>query len=113
MSTTARVVVTGGGGFLGNAFVVALRRAFPEAEVVALDVRPGPGVTVGDILDGSALRTHLSGADLLVHTAAVVEESGPVDVMWRVNVEGTRTVLGAGAAREGPARVHLSSIVGH
>src|ERR1700710_49104 len=82
-----RIVVTGGGGFLGNAFVVALRRAFPEAEVVALDVRPGPGVTIGDVLDGSALRTHLSGADLLVHTAAVVEESGPVDVMWRVNVE--------------------------
>src|ERR1700712_5675054 len=113
MSTTARVVVTGGGGFLGNAFVVALRRAFPGADVVALDVRPGPGVTVGDILDGAALATHVSGADLLVHTAAVVEESGAVDVMWRVNVEGTRTVLDAAAAARVPAVLHLSSIVVH
>ncbi|MDQ1631075.1 MAG: hypothetical protein QOC80_1047 [Frankiaceae bacterium] len=113
MSTLGRVVVTGGGGFLGNAFVVALRRAFPGADVVALDVRPGPGVTVGDILDGAALATHLSGADLLVHTAAVVEESGAVDVMWRVNVEGTRTVLDAAAAARVPAVLHLSSIVVH
>jgi nucleoside-diphosphate-sugar epimerase len=108
-----RVVVTGGGGFLGNAFAVALRRAFPGADVVALDVRPGPGVTVGDILDDDSLRGHLAGADLLVHTAAVVEESGAVDVMWRVNVEGTRTVLAAAAAAGVPAVLHLSSIVVH
>jgi 2-alkyl-3-oxoalkanoate reductase len=114
----ARIVVTGGGGFLGNAFVVALRRRYPGAELVPLDVRPGPGVRVADILDRAALDALLPGTDLLVHTAAVVEESGAVDVMWRVNVGGTSTVLAAAeAARSSsgsaPAVLHLSSIVVH
>lgn len=122
-SGRARIVVTGGGGFLGNAFVVALRRRYPAAEVVPIDVRPGPGVRVADICDRAALDAVLPGVDLVVHTAAVVEESGPVDVMWRVNVGGTGAVLAAAeAARSssgstssgsGPAVLHLSSIVVH
>src|SRR3954471_18925567 len=109
----SRIVVTGGGGFLGNAFVVALRRRFPDAEIVPLDVRPGPGVRVADILDRAALDALLPGTDLLVHTAAVVEESGAVDVMWRGNVGGASTVLAAGAGarryfRSAPARPHAA-----
>src|SRR3954471_2377462 len=109
----SRIVVTGGGGFLGNAFVVALRRRFPDAEIVPLDVRPGPGVRVADILDRAALDALLPGTDLLVHTAAVVEESGAVDVMWRVNVGGTSAVLDAAEASGVAAVLHLSSIVVH
>jgi nucleoside-diphosphate-sugar epimerase len=113
MVKAPRLLVTGGGGFLGNAFVVALRRRFPSAVVVALDVRPGPGVTVGDILDRTALTELLSGADLVVHTAAVVAESGAADTMWLVNVEGTRAVLDAARAADVGAVMHLSSIVVH
>jgi 2-alkyl-3-oxoalkanoate reductase len=108
-----RVVVTGGGGFLGNAFVVAIRRRWPGADVVALDVRAGPGVTVGDILDRVAPADLFSGTALVVHTAALVEESGPVTAMWRVNVEGTAAVLAAAANAGVGAVVHLSSIVVH
>lgn len=110
---SARIVVTGGGGFLGNAFVVALRGRFPAAEVVALDVRPGPGLTVGDVTDEAGLTRLFAGADLVVHTAAVVEESGAIDVMWRVNVGGTAAVLRAAELAGVPAVVHLSSIVVH
>lgn len=113
VSGSPRVVVTGGGGFLGNAFVVALRRRFPAAEVVALDVRSGPGVTVGDVLDEPGLTDLLAGADLVVHTAAVVEESGPADLMWRINVGGTAAVLAAAEAAGVRAVLHLSSIVVH
>jgi 2-alkyl-3-oxoalkanoate reductase len=108
-----RVIVTGGGGFLGNAFVVAFRRRMPGAEVVAFDVRRGPGVTVGDVLDGDVLAELFRGADLVVHTAALVEESGPVDAMWRVNVAGTAAVLAAAARADVGAVLHLSSVVVH
>ncbi|HSP38130.1 MAG TPA: NAD-dependent epimerase/dehydratase family protein [Frankiaceae bacterium] len=113
MGSGTRIVVTGGGGFLGNAFVVAFRRRYPDAQVVALDVRPGPGVTVADVLDEARLTDLFTGADLVVHTAAVVEESGAVDVMWRINVTGTATVLAAAEAAGVPAVLHLSSIVVH
>jgi nucleoside-diphosphate-sugar epimerase len=108
-----RVVVTGGGGFLGNAFVVALRRRYPHAEIVPVDIRPGPGVRVADICDRATLDGLLTGTDLLVHTAAVVEESGSVEVMWRVNVGGTSTVLAAAEAAGVAGVLHLSSIVVH
>jgi nucleoside-diphosphate-sugar epimerase len=108
-----RAVVTGGAGFLGNAFVVELRRRLPDGEIVALDRRPGPGITVADVTDADAMARQLAGADLLVHTAALVEESGPADAMWQVNVEGTRTVLAAAEQAGVPAVLHLSSIVVH
>ena len=108
-----RIVVTGGGGFLGNAFVVALRKRFPSAELVALDVRPGPGITLADVVDESGLTALFEGAELVVHTAAVVEESGSVEAMWRINVGGTSAVLAAAAAADTPAVLHLSSVVVH
>src|SRR4051794_41931205 len=103
-SRTVRIVVTGGGGFLGNAFVVALRRRFPDAELVPLDVRPGPGVRVADILDRAALDALLPGTDLLVHTAAVVEESGAVDVMWRGTTPGATPPARPARGRPPPSR---------
>jgi 2-alkyl-3-oxoalkanoate reductase len=105
-------VVTGAAGFLGRAFTGVLEaRGY---EVRGIDIRPGPGITVGDVSanDGPWIGA-LRGADLVVHTAAIVAESGDRATFWRVNVEGTRTVL-AQAERAGVGRVlHLSSIVVH
>src|SRR4051794_41860662 len=101
-SRTVRIVVTGGGGFLGNAFVVALRRRFPGAEIVPLDVRPGPGVRVADILDRAALDALLPGTDLLVHTAAGVEEAGAVDERWRGHHGGARHLGWPAGGRRAP-----------
>jgi nucleoside-diphosphate-sugar epimerase len=106
-------VVTGGAGFLGNAFAVAFRARLPAAEVVPLDVRPGPGVVVGNILDVPALTALLADTDLVVHTAALVTESGPAEAMWRVNVAGTSAVLAAAEAAGVRGVLHLSSIVVH
>jgi nucleoside-diphosphate-sugar epimerase len=104
-------VVTGAAGFLGRAFAQALEER--GYEVRGVDVKPGPRVTVGDISRPGGWTSVLDGADLVVHSAAIVAESGDVRAFWRVNVEGTRVVLDA-AAEAGVGRVlHLSSIVVH
>jgi 2-alkyl-3-oxoalkanoate reductase len=104
-------VVTGASGFLGRAFSAALgARGF---EVRGVDVRPGPRVTVGDISRTGPWTSVLDGADLVVHAAAIVNETGDESTFWRVNVEGTRTVLEASAAAGAGRVLHLSSIVVH
>ncbi|MCK9903135.1 epimerase [Parafrankia colletiae] len=121
----ARSVVTGAAGFLGGAVAHELRRRGDE--VVALDVRRGPGITLADVTTSGDWEKALDGADLLIHTAAVgmggVGELTPVRAgrptppsrvtaaqMRRVLLGGTATVLDA-AQRAGVRRViHLSCV---
>jgi 2-alkyl-3-oxoalkanoate reductase len=111
MADAPVAVITGAAGFMGRAF-----RQHLEAEgyvVRGVDVRPGPNVTVGDVSRSGAWTAVLEGAQLVIHTAAIVTETGDAATFWRVNVDGTRTVLQE-AARAGVSRaVHLSSIVVH
>lgn len=104
-------VVTGAAGFLGRAFGHALHER--GYEVRGVDVRPGPSVTIGDISRTGEWVRVLDGADLVVHTAAIVHEAGEQKTFWRVNVEGTRTVLEQCAQAEVGRVLHLSSIVVH
>lgn len=121
----ARSVVTGAAGFLGGAVAHELRRRGDE--VVALDVRRGPGITVADVTVAGDWEKALDGADLLIHAAAVgmggVGELTPVrpgrptppsrvtaTEMRKVLLGGTATVLDA-AQRAGVGRViHLSCV---
>jgi 2-alkyl-3-oxoalkanoate reductase len=104
-------VVTGAAGFLGRAFSSELHRR--GWDVRGVDVRPGPHVTVGDVSRAGPWTGVLDGADLVVHAAAIMSESGDEATFWRVNVEGTRTALEE-CARAGVGRfLHLSSTVVH
>lgn len=107
MSPTA--VVTGAAGFLGAAFAEELRdRGW---DVRGVDLQPGPGIVAGDVRRPDGWTELLDGADLLVHTAAIVNETGDRELFWAVNVEGTARVARA-AADAGVARMlHLSSKV--
>jgi 2-alkyl-3-oxoalkanoate reductase len=104
-------VITGAAGFMGRAFRAAL--AARGYDVRGVDVRPGPGVTVGDISRPGPWTEVLAGADLVIHTAAIVAESGDAAAFWRVNVEGTRTVLTESARADVGRVLHLSSKVVH
>jgi 2-alkyl-3-oxoalkanoate reductase len=107
----AVAVVTGASGFLGRAFTSELSaRGY---EVRGIDVRPGPRVTLADVTRAGAWVRALEGADLVVHAAAVVQESGDAATFWRVNVEGTRSVLDAAASASVGRVLHLSSTVVH
>jgi nucleoside-diphosphate-sugar epimerase len=113
-----RILVTGAGGFIGNA---ACRRLAAEgAEVVGLDADPeaaeriraaGASPSFGDITDAAATAAALEGADLVVHTAAIVGDIGEMSEHVRVNVGGTAKVLDAAEAAGAKRVLHLSSVV--
>lgn len=103
MTAVARVVVTGGCGFLGSHLVARLLAA--GAEVVVFDTRPWPlgelppGAShiEGDVRDGRRLAEAVTpDVDVVYHLAAVVGVDNylgrPLDVI-DVIVTGTRNVL--------------------
>lgn len=115
--------VTGSAGFLGATFAAALLdRGY---EVRGLDLAPpsrelgdshdqhvGRYLHVtGDVTRPASWRDALDGADLVVHTAAIVAEGGDAEAFWRVNVGGTSAVMEAAEAAGTPRVVHLSSVV--
>jgi UDP-glucose 4-epimerase len=117
-----RVLVTGGGGYLGRQVVAALAQALPTDAarcVVSLDVRdapaeqrlPGVIYAAADIRDKGLvdlLRRHR--IDTVVHLAAIVTPGGKSDreFEYQVDVEGTRNVLQACTAA-GVRHVLISS----
>lgn len=113
-----RLAITGIGGFIGRRMA---ERALADGwQVTGLDISPaaaerlaplGIEVVIGDINDRRAVAQAFAGANVVFHTAAVVEEDGPRELYERVNNQGTQSVCEV--AREAGVRrlVHLSSIM--
>lgn len=113
------VAITGGTGVVGTAVlrhlvesgdeVRGLSRSEASDGVIAdLGARPARG----DVLDHSALVEAFSGCEIVYHVAGVNEMcSTDPERMYRVNVEGTRTVLRACAAAGVRRLVYTSSAV--
>ena len=110
ISRPKRVFITGANGFIGRA--LARRYRDYGAEVCGVDMSADPAwnVVAGDVREVDRWRRHLEGADLVIHTAAVVSMVAPMRAAWEVNCHGTRRLLTA--CREGgTARfVQLSSV---
>jgi len=111
------VAVTGAAGFIGSAMC---RRLVAEGhDVVGIDLDPGAAARVtatgaqfrrADVSDRGAVRGALDGAELVVHTAALLPGAGGMADFVRVNVVGTENVCVA-ARDAGVTRiVHLSSV---
>ncbi len=95
-----RVLVTGGGGFLGSAIVRRLRargddvRSFSRGAYEALD-ELGVETVRGDLADEGAVIDAAAGCDLVFHVAAKAGVWGPEADYHRTNVVGTESVLRA------------------
>ncbi|AHH16741.1 putative 3-beta hydroxysteroid dehydrogenase/isomerase family protein [Nocardia nova SH22a] len=111
-----KALVTGASGFLGGALARRLATDGHEVTVLArrtsnLGGLDGLGVRIayGDLTDPHSLRQACTGAEVVFHSAARVDERGTREQFWNENVRGTEYLLGA--AREAGARrfVFISS----
>jgi nucleoside-diphosphate-sugar epimerase len=109
-----RVLVTGGGGFLGQAVVRGLlsrghdvrvlnRSSYPALEALGVDCRRG------DLADAEAVRSACCDCDAVVHIGA----KAGAGLYWldfdRANLSGTRNVLAACRAEAVGMLVYTSS----
>jgi len=99
-----RVLVTGGGGFVGGAVVRALLARGDDVVSLARGEYPelralGVHAVRGDLADPTAVRYAADGCEAVVHVAAKAGIWGPPADYERSNVEGTRSVLDACSAR--------------
>ena len=109
-----KVLVTGGGGFLGRAIVRLLREQGDEPCILGRGPQPdlaAAGVRVfrGDIADYPAVSSAVAGCDAVVHTAAMVGSWGRARNFLRTNVTGTRNVIEACRAHDVRKLVYTSS----
>ncbi len=114
MSTAKKVLVTGGGGFLGSAIVRRLamrgdrvtslaRNAYGRLE--AFDIRQ----IQADISDPNAVINACRGMDMVFHTAAKAGVWGAYEDYYRSNVMGTENIVAACKHHRIPVLIHTSS----
>lgn len=103
--TRRRVVLTGAAGRIGRAIAALLPL---DWEINATDIRAGEGIGGLDVGDPDACRLAFTGADAVVHLAAVPDPAASWPQLLPVNVIGTYHVATA-AADCGVHRLVLAS----
>jgi len=110
-----RVFVTGGTGLVGGPVVAQLRRRGIEVDVLvrseagAARMRELGATPLLGAVEDPRVWDALSGADGVIHVAALISARAPWPTFFKINVEGTR--LAAQASRRLGARlVHVSSV---
>ncbi len=108
-----KVLVTGGGGFLGSHIVERLRVRGDEVTVFSRSRHPaieamGARSVLGDVADPDQVRAAAKGMDSVFHVAARVGYWGDPEAYRRTNVDGTQNVIDACRA-EGVGRLIFTS----
>jgi nucleoside-diphosphate-sugar epimerase len=109
-----KILVTGGGGFLGSAICRQLLERGDE--VIAYQRSPAPGLEMqgatcvrGDLGDGERLERTANGCDAIIHTAGKAGVWGSYESYYQANVLGTENVISACRSAGIAHLVHTSS----
>lgn len=108
-----KLFITGASGFVGSAYLKAYARehqitAMSRSEKSDAAIKALGAAPVRCEL-GKVTPEQLKGNDAIIHCAAHVEEWGPWDDYWRVNVEGTKQLLSAAKAAGVRRFVHIGT----
>jgi len=98
-----KILVTGSSGFLGKSLVKELKK---KHSVKEFDLVFG-----NNILEKKECEKAAKGIDIIVHMAAVLDEGSAL--LYKVNVEGTKNILEAGAKARIKQFVFLSTVGVH
>ena len=95
-----KILVTGGGGFIGGAVVRQLLLRGDDVTSFARGDYPelrdlGARTVRGDLTDRAAVTAAAAGQDVVVHTAAKAGVWGSDSEYWAANVVGTQNVIDA------------------
>lgn len=109
-----KVLVTGGGGFIGTAMAKRLREEGHTVRTLARGDYPaltalGCEAVRADVADAAAVLRAADGVELVFHVAAKAGVWGPRDAYVQANVVGTQNVVDACLAAGVPKLVHTSS----
>ncbi|MCH9731774.1 MAG: NAD(P)-dependent oxidoreductase, partial [Actinomycetia bacterium] len=105
-----KVFITGASGFIGRVLAKRLRALGDTVIGVDLQADRDAGVVAGDIAEPGDWQDHAAGADLVIHTAAIVSNMIGMDEQWRVSVVGARNALDAAVRGNASRFLHLSSV---
>ncbi len=115
-----KVLVTGGGGFLGRRIVELLLERGDEVSFLARGHYPevealGAHGIQADLCDAEAVRSAVHGMDAIIHVAAKAGFYGPVEDYRAINVDGTRNLIDAAEQHDVGKLVYTStpSVVGY
>ena len=99
-----KILVTGGGGFIGSRLAKALRGRDASAKITLLDMAFPPGLdreftcVAGDVARPDVIKSALGNdTDSIFHLAAVVSGGAEADfdLGYHVNLDGTHALLEA------------------
>lgn len=111
---TWKILVTGGGGFLGKAIIEQLHarglkvRSFSRSDYLELR-RFGTEHFRGDLANPDTLKKAIDGCDIVFHTAALAGVWGPYSAYHKANVVGTQNVIDACRAAGVKRLIYTSS----
>ena len=109
-----KILVTGGGGFIGKALVLALRTLGADVEALGRNHYPelarlGIPCHRGDIRDLAALRRAMAGKSCVFHVAAKAGIWGERAEYMAINHQGSKQVLAACQGEQVPVLVYTST----
>jgi len=103
------VFITGANGFMGRALMERYHAEGVAVSGVDVAADPRRGVVEGNITEPSGWRDAVRGAEVVIHTAAIVSNNVSAEHAWEVNVVGTQRVLDVAAAAGAARFVQIST----